>query len=172
MAKKKNYFIEEEERFVIPQINHSSTGLIRKKEGFKKSKVVSPYHGTNVLDNKSYVDNSGSVNVDYNYDYLRENKQFNKISDEELIKRHGTKYYEFNFLNKNEHNDYYGGSDYTNKKKTTVDEVKNKKSFGFIDDIDSIEEEPVVVEQKVEDTKDNQNYEFKLNLSIEELLLE
>jgi S-DNA-T family DNA segregation ATPase FtsK/SpoIIIE len=165
MAKKKSFFIEEEERFVIPQINHTLTGLITKKEGFKKSKVVSPYHGTNVLDNKSYVDNSGSVNVDYNYDYLRENK---KISDEELIKRHGTKYYEFNFLNKEEHNDYYGGSNYNkNKKKTVITEEKEKKTFGFIHGIEDIETEPVVVEKKVE-TKFDENRQFKLNLSIDE----
>lgn len=165
MAKKKDYFIEEEERFVIPQINHSSMGLIRRKEGFKKSKVVSPYHGTNVLDNKSYVDNSGSVNVDSNYDFIRENK---KISDEELIKRHGTKYYEFNILNKNENNDYYGGSDYSNKKKQVIIEEKTKKSFGFINDIDDIEDDIAVVEEVVNENKNDQNYEFKLNLSIDE----
>lgn len=165
MAKKKDYFIEEEERFVIPQINHTTSGLIRKKEGFKKSKVVSPFHGTNVLDNKSFIDNSGAVDVNYGYDFVRENK---KVSDEELIKRHGTKYYEFNFLNKTDNKDLYGGSDYTNKKKTVITQEKPKKSFGFIHGIDEIEEEePVVVEKKVEN-KTDENYEFRLNLSIDE----
>ena len=168
MAKKKDIFFEEEERFVIPQINHTSSGLLRGKQGFKKSKVVSPYHGTNVLDNKSYVDNSGFVNVDSNYDYLRENK---KISDEELIKKHGTKYYEFNFLKKEDNNELYGGSNYGNKNKNKDNVETTKKSFGFIsniDDIENIEEETTVLETNVEEKKNNQNFEFKLNLSIDE----
>ena len=167
MAKKKEFFIEEDERFVIPQINHSTSGLIRKKEGFKKSKVVSPFHGTNVLDNKSYIDNSGSVDVNYGYDFVRENK---KVSDEELIKRHGTKYYEFNFLNKKDNQDLYGGSDYSNKKKSVITEEKPKKSFGFIHGLDELEDEEIVVVEKTEvkPHKNDENYEFKLNLSIDE----
>lgn len=167
MAKKKVVYFEEEERFVIPQITHSTSGLIRKKEGFKKSVVVSPFHGTNVLDNKSYIDNSGSVDVNYGYDFVRETK---KISDEELIKKHGTKYYEFNFLNKNDNEDLYTGSNYSKEKKTVITEEKPKKSFGFIHGIDDLEEEPVVVETPKEPVinKNDQNCEFKLNISIDE----
>lgn len=169
MAKnKKDIFIEEDERFVIPQINHSTSGLIRRKEGFKKSKVVSPFHGTNVLDNKSFIDNSGAVDVNYGYDFVRENK---KVSDEELIKKHGTKYYEFNFLNKHDNQDLYGGSDYSNKRRSVITDEKPKKTFGFIHGIDEVyEEEPAVVEKTVEkkvDKKD-ENYQFKLNLAIDD----
>ncbi|MDE5867788.1 MAG: hypothetical protein K2H02_02480 [Anaeroplasmataceae bacterium] len=88
--KKKIEEIELDEKFEIPQIPVPLDSLIKGKGKFTRSETVSPIHGTHVVDKISYVDNSGKVDVDYGYDFIRDEKH---ISDEELIKRHGTKYY-------------------------------------------------------------------------------
>ncbi|MBO5712275.1 MAG: hypothetical protein J6R47_05490, partial [Acholeplasmatales bacterium] len=167
MAKKKDLVIQNNERFVIPQINHSTVGLMRKKEGFRKSKVASPYHGTNVLDKTSYYDNSGSVDISYNYDFVRE-KNEKHLSDDELIRRHGTKYYEFTILNKDKNEQIYQGAHYKNKEQDTFLESKKRKGFGFIDDLNEYETPNAsVIEQKRQE-KYNQNFEFSLNFGADE----
>ena len=161
MAKKKDLVIQNNERFVIPQINHSTVGLMRKKEGFRKSKVASPYHGTNVLDNVSYYDNSGSVDISYNYDFVRE-KEEKHLSDDELIRRHGTKYYEFGVGKKDRNEEIYLGSDYKNKVNNSITNPKEKKNFSFIDDVDSIVNPEVSVVEKKRQNMYNQNFVFDI----------
>ena len=163
MAKKKDLLIRNDERFIIPQINHSTVGLMRKKEGFKKSKVASPYHGTNVLDNISYYDNSGSIDISYNYDFVRE-KEEKHLSDDELIRRHGTKYYEFTILNKEKNEQIYQGAQYKNKDLNSMLDPKKKKSFGFIDDLNEYEPPIAPILDSNPENKYNQNFEFKLNI--------
>ncbi len=165
---KKNIVIEEVEKFRIPQIDSGTTGLIRKKDGFHKSKVCSPFHGTHVIDKNHFVDNSGSVDVDYNYDFIREEKH---ISDEELERRHGTKYYEFTFLNRGME-DAYAGSDYNKEDKKEEKKKEKKKEFSFITSASELlQEEPVptvVNEEKVEEDYSSPEAEFKLNIEIDE----
>lgn len=96
MKKKNIRKIEFEEEFQIPQISYTLEGLIKGRQKFKRSDIVSPIHGTHVVDKIHYLDNSGKVDIDYGYDFIRDKKH---ISDEEQIKRHGTKYYEFSFVN-------------------------------------------------------------------------
>lgn len=172
MAKKKPILIEEEkEKFVIPQIDFATTGLIKRRNGFQKSKVASPFHGSHVYDRNHFVDNKGSVNVDSNYDFVREDKH---ISDEELIKIHGTKYYEFGFVNKDSENigTLYGGSDYSQPENTTQAKKEVKKEFSFISSVDDmiVEEEPIVdMNQSYEDEDfENPESEFKLNIDIDD----
>ena len=86
-----------EEKFEIPQINYSLDGLIKGKSKFVPSEIASPFHGTNVVDRKHYIDKSGTVDIDNGFDIVRENKH---ISDVEKIKKYGTKYTEFTFVDK------------------------------------------------------------------------
>ncbi len=131
--KKKNKkidIIEFDEKFSIPQISYTLDGLLRGKRKFQRSQTVSPMHGTNVVDRLHYVDNSGKVNVDYGYDYIREKKH---ISDEELIKRHGTKYYEFSYVNKQLTEEEKKGTDYSKKEEIITEKtvIENKTLSTF-----------------------------------------
>ncbi len=130
MKKKKMPTIEIEEKFSIPQITYTLEGLIKGKQKFQRSQIVSPMHGTHVVDRMHYVDNSGKVNVDYGYDYIRDEKH---ISDEELIARHGTKYYEFSYVNKQLTEEEKKGTDYSKKelapKPKPVQENKTLSTF-------------------------------------------
>ena len=131
------YVESEEEKFRIPQIDLGTIGLIRRKDSFKKSKVASPFHGSHVIDRNHYVDNSGAVDIDYHYDFVREDKH---ISDEELERRHGTKYYEFTFVNRDIEG-AYAGSDYSKPTEKKVEAAPKKKGFSFISTADEIVEE-------------------------------
>ena len=69
MKKKKVTEINiKEEKFVIPQISFPLDGIIKGKAKFVPSEIASPFHGTNVVDRKHYIDNSGVVDIDYGYD--------------------------------------------------------------------------------------------------------
>ncbi len=166
---KKNIILEDVEKFRIPQIDSGTIGLIRKKDGFQKSKVCSPIHGTHIVDKNHFVDNSGMIDVDYNYDFIRENKH---ISDEELEKRHGTKYYEFTFINRGME-DAYVGTDYEKEESHSTKKKRNHKEFSFISSVDEafdeIEETPVIVEEQKEEVDyKNPEAEFKLNIEIDD----
>jgi len=165
--KAETIMIEPEEKFRIPQIDSGRIGLIKRKSGFKKSKVCSPIHGTHVLDKRHFVDNSGSVDVDYNYDFVREEKH---ISEEELIKRHGTKYYEFTFVNDIE--EAYGGSDYSKKHKLSQPQPPMKKEFSFISTADEFldgDDEDINIPSVEEEVDyEDEDVEFKINIELDD----
>lgn len=156
MKKKKNIeAIEFDEKFSIPQISYTLDGLLKGKRKFQRSQIVSPMHGTNVVDRMHYVDNSGKVNVDYGYDYIRDKKH---ISDEELIKRHGTKYYEFSYVNNQLTEEEKKGTDYSKKEEAIVEKpiVENKTLSTFFTSSDELS-----------DTDENVNLE-NLDIKIDE----
>lgn len=157
---------DEDEKFYIPQIDYGTTGLIKKKSGFQKSKVCSPFHGTNVLDKVRVVDNKGSIDVD-NYDYIRSDDE-KHLTEEDLIKKYGSKYHEFSILNHND-KEAYIGTDYDKKEEDVKKEVR-KTTFSFIEDLLDDEEEvitPVIENEPEEDIKNPDN-EFKLDISIDD----
>ena len=174
--KKKVEAIEFEEKFTIPQISYTLDGLIKGKTKFQRSEIVSPFHGTNVVDRMHYVDNSGKVDVDYGYDFIRDDKH---ISDEELIERHGTKYYEFSYVNKQLTEEEKRGTDYSKKpEKPVIEPVKENKTLSSffttgeelkneimeeqvaLDPVAPIEEDPVDILDEDSD--------FNIHLSIED----
>ena len=136
MRKKKVTEINiKDEKFVIPQINFPLDGIIKGKAKFVPSEIASPFHGTNVVDRKHYIDNSGVVDIDYGYDYLRDNKH---ISKEEFIKKHGTEYYEFTFLNQQLTEEQKRGSDYSKKKNKDYSNAKKEETdilSNFFEDV-------------------------------------
>lgn len=170
--KKKSIEIKEEvEKFHIPQIAYGSNGLIRKKSGFQKSDVCSPFHGTHVVDRNHFVDNSGTIDVGTGYDFVRDAGQ-KRVSDEELEKKYGTKYYEFTILNSENMEEIYEGSDYSSKEENKKVEQEKIKEFNFIQSTDDLfeeieEEKPVVVEEKPKVDYEQPNAEFVLNIDVD-----
>lgn len=174
MKKKNIRKIEFEEDFKIPQISYTLEGLIKGRQKFKRSDIVSPIHGTHVVDKIHYLDNSGKVDIDYGYDFIREKKH---ISDEEQIKRHGTKYYEFSFVNQQLTEEEKRGSDYTKKNKTVeVAPVKENHTLNsFFVDSDELtslvhEEESYVVTENTPKEVDvfDEDAEFDFHISLED----
>ncbi|MDE7263127.1 MAG: DNA translocase FtsK [Anaeroplasmataceae bacterium] len=177
MRKKKNNLetIELDEKFSIPQISYTLEGLIKGKTKFQRSQIVSPMHGTHVVDRMHYVDNSGKIDVDYGYDYIRDEKH---ISDEELIARHGTKYYEFSYVNKQLTEEEKRGTDYTKKVEQVASEpIKENKTLSTFfttgEDLKNIDE-PIISESPVfEEVPLEQPFsyldedtEFKIHISV------
>ena len=161
MKKKKVIQINfDDENFKIPQINYSLDSIIRGKNKFVPSEIASPFHGTNVVDRKHYIDNSGAVDIDYGYDFLREEKH---ISDEEQIRRHGTKYYEFTFLNDQLTDEQKRGSDYSKKKSKSYEEPKKEQDIlsSFFEDVNELDETNEV------DLFDEEA-DFKINISLDD----
>lgn len=175
MKKKKMPTIEIEEKFSIPQITYTLEGLIKGKQKFQRSQIVSPMHGTHVVDRMHYVDNSGKVNVDYGYDYIRDEKH---ISDEELIARHGTKYYEFSYVNKQLTEEEKKGTDYSKKelapKPKPVQENKTLSTFFTTnEELKKQENEEMPIHVPVFDKEEPVDYldedtEFKIHISVHE----
>lgn len=180
MAKNKNELLDLDDNkpFRIPQIDYTIISALRKKEGFKRSTAYSPIHGSNVVDKTSYVDNAGKVDI-RNYDFIRDEKD-KMVSDEELIAKYGTKYFEFTTIDKLKDKDLYGGVDY-NKKNSENNTNKDKKeekddsSFLFISNVNDLleeekEEDVTVVESnEVEENNiNNETSEFKLNINVDD----
>ena len=163
-----------DEKFQIPQVFRETKSLLRRKDVFEREDVASPFHGSNILDKRLSSDAAGSVDVDYGYDYAR-NKEDKHISDEELIKRHGTKYYEFTILNKDSVEEIKAGSEYNKPKPKEVEKISKTKMFSFIEDegkLDDIKEEAILEQQRQEE-KVTQDYndseaEFKLNIELDD----
>ena len=96
-----------EEKFKIPQIDARYEGLKKTKPGFERTIAASPYFGSKVKDKILVPDNKGTVDVDKAYDAFRP-KTEKHISDEELIRQHGTKYYDFKILNEQKREEVLG----------------------------------------------------------------
>ena len=107
MKKKKNnnILIEDDEKFVIYQMSYNT--FTDPDSKFRPSQVCSPYFGTRVLDRTAYTDNKGIRDIDSNYDYARKDDE-KHLSEEDIIKKRGSKYYEFQILNNDKIAEYAG----------------------------------------------------------------
>ena len=162
------------EKFQITQVFRETQSLLRRKDKFEREDVASPFHGSNVLDRAIKSDAAGQVDVDYGYDYIR-NKEDKHISDEELIRRHGTKYYEFPILNKDSFEEISEGAEYDKPKEVEAKQKPKGKMFSFIEDesnLDQIKEEAIkaeaLKEEKIEEDFNDSNAEFKLNIELDD----
>ena len=156
-----------DEKFEIPQINFTLDGIIKGKSKFVPSEIASPFHGTNVVDRKHYIDNSGAVDIDNGYDFLRENKH---ISDEEKIKKYGTKYTEFTFVDKILTEEEKRGSDYSKKANKEYNKPVEKEDIlsSFFEDVNEIEEDVNMPQDLEEVNIDDETAEFKINISLDD----
>ena len=124
-----------DDKFIIYQIEKPLINTGKRK--FKPSKVASPFFGSHISDKRAFTDNSGSLDIDYGYDYVRKTDE-KHISEEELIEKHGTKYYEFGINDSK-------GLDASPK----VEEVK-EESTAFITSLDDFIAEEVITEDEEE----------------------
>ncbi len=123
-----------EEEFVIYQLDRVVVNPGEKK--FVPSKVCSPFFGTKVSDKTVFHDNAGDIDVDYGYDYIR-NKEDKHISEEELIKRHGSKYYEFDILDVSNVEELKGTAT-EELQKNTNEEDSISSGSSFIESVDDV----------------------------------
>ena len=167
--KKKEVFIEDEERFSIIQVYRPNEHL-RKTNEFKPSKVASPIFGSKVADRQAYIDNAGSRDLALDYDYARKEKD-KHMSKEDLIKKYGTEYYEFEILNNEKARELAGGG-YEDRLEETEKQIHEKEEeerkteapmfeglMSSYSDLDELEKVDV----------SNEDSEFRINIDMDEI---
>lgn len=173
-----------EEKFKIPQIDAKYEGLKKTKPGFERTIAASPYFGSKVKDKLLIPDNKGTVDVDKAYDAFRP-KGSKHISDEELIKKHGTRFYDFKILNENKREEVLGVKYEEEKVEEEVVEETDDLSFRKVEPTEShiyykeneeikrpnislnnVEESKVII-PKVENAVKEEKPEIKLNLGFD-----
>ncbi len=164
--KNKNETSMTKSKFFIPQIDESYEGLKKAKPAFKKSAIGSVFFGSQVADVIAYKDNAGNVDIKKAYDAFRPTNE-KRISEEELIKEHGTKYYEFQMLSNKSREEAFGTIYENNNSHNNNSNVKKDQKIGFSfvqtkDEFTSFEPKNV----KVEDSKPI-NLEFNIDLDDE-----
>ena len=168
---KKNILIEDDEKFIIYQMSYGN--ITDPDDKFRPSQVCSPYFGSKVLDRKAFIDNKGQTDVDFNYDYARREDE-KHLTDEDIIKRYGSEYHEFQILN-NQKIAEYANVKLTNPDEdmaNTIIEPEKKIEDSFISSIEDIMEDESL-EAPVETTDDNdddyldENINIKINIDTE-----
>lgn len=166
-SKKKKPVLENvKTRFVIPQIEDSLAGLKTSRGSFKKSEFASSLYGSGIKDVSTYHDNaSEGIDVKKAYDNYR-SKENKKISEEELMKKYGTKFPEFQQISLDTAKEVYG-------EKITVNKVKHQEakeapvSFSFIKDKEAYEAKEEILEptqeQPVINNESNDDSGFSFN---------
>jgi len=168
--KKQDIVIEDDEKFIIPQVYRPNEHL-RKANEFKPSKVASPIFGSRVADRQAYIDNAGSRDLALDYDYARKDED-KHLSREDLIKKYGNEYYEFDILNNEKARELAGGG-YEDRLEETEAELKEKDLknqqkeapmfSGMMSSFDDLDE----LEKPVDIT--DPNAEFKINIDFDEI---
>ncbi len=169
MRKKKNEFIEEEEKFQIFQMTYDRP-FDPSKVAFRPSKVASPFFGSRVVDRSVTRDTKGRVDVVSGYDFAR--KESDKKFDEEAeIEKYGTSFHEFKELT-NKKAAELAGSTYTDPK-TDTKETKNEEirdiKTSFVSSIDEVLNDDTL-EEEIEEEADitDEEMEFKLEIKVDE----
>lgn len=160
------------EKFHIPQIEPEYEGLKKIKPGFEKTIAASPFYGSRVKDNIKVRDNSGQINVDKAYDAFRP-KNEKHISDEELIRKYGTKYYDFQMLNEKKRQEAYGTVYEDEKPKATpaVEEPieEPQPSFSFVEEYEPLEKpEDEATEEETKEIYEELKSSLHLDLSLDD----
>ena len=95
--KNKNLFEIEVEDFKIYQVYRPKEHVFGRNR-YISSTVASPYFGSQVVDKQTYVDVTGTANIDEGLDFVRKPED-KHLSKEDLIKKYGTEFYEYQILN-------------------------------------------------------------------------
>ena len=168
--KKNEIIIEDDEKFTIIQVYRPNEHL-RKSNEFKPSKVASPIFGSKVADRQAYYDNAGSRDLALDYDYARKDKD-KHMSKEDLIKKYGTEYYEFDILDNKKARELAGGG-YEDRIEETEKQIAEKEIQAqkeeapmfnsFMSDYSDLDEL-----EKEADVNDS-NAEFKINIDFDQI---
>ena len=156
--------LDDEEKFEIYQLTEQFKFNLKKNE-FRATPVASPAYGTRIDDKAVFTDNAGKIDVDMSYDYVRKDEE-KHISEDEIIKKYGTKYYEFNILNHEKAKEFLGGDDPGLKEKQVPKKLSPKKKplSLFEEDADDFLQEDIKEEVKVDETE----REFAINLEVDD----
>ena len=175
MKKKKIKEIEyipllmDEEPFVIYQLSGGFKFQLKKNE-FRPTPIVSMAYGTQVDDEAIFIDNAGQVDVDMGYDYIRKEED-KHLSEDEIVKRYGHKYYEFQMLDNDKAREILGGDPGLKKKEDMPKEEKKKKGLSlFEEDIDEFLEDKVEEDKPIEEIKEEPEEErsFEVHIDVDE----
>jgi hypothetical protein len=157
-----------EEPFEIYQLTEKFKFNARKNE-FHGIQVASPDYGSQIDDEPVDPDNAGKIDIDQGYDYIR--KQDEKhISEEEIIKKYGTKYYESQMLDHEKAKEFFGGESPELKKPVEAPKPeKKKKALSLFEEDfnDFITEDKLKVEEAVlpkEEDVEEPDLELDLNV--------
>ena len=174
--KKKEIFLEDDDNFVIYQMSFPKE-VNKHGNTFTPSKVASPMRGSKVPNRIVYTDNKGQRDVEYNYDYAR-NENDKKLTEEDEIKRFGRKYHEFQILN-NEEISKIAGVDITSsedlEKESGVKVVDKKKKIdsnnSFVSNVkDVMDELNIKDDEKKDDLDDVETFTINISESSDEEL--
>lgn len=155
--KQEEILIEDnDENFEIFQ-EYRADEHIAERRKFRPTQVASPYFGTHVADKKSFIDNSGYNDVDDAYDYLRD-EEAKHLSKEDVIKKHGSEYYEFQILD-NEKLKEIGGGEYDDSKLQKIKPKQVNRSTM----LDSLISSDVSELEDFEEKEDNLSLDFDNN---------
>ena len=123
-------------RFEIPQISDTYDGLKKKKVEFTPKEYASALYGTGVKDKASFYDVANEkIDIARTYDNFRD-KDKRKMTDEEMIKRYGSKYPEFAKINLETAKEVYGEEITINKKEKVSVKEEKIKGFSFVKDVE------------------------------------
>lgn len=170
MKKKKQNEIEiDVEDFKIHQVYRPKEHNFSQKQ-YQKGVVASPFFGSQVLDKQTYVDNTGIGNLDEGLDFVRKPED-RHLSDEDLIKKYGTKYYDYNVLTNEKINKITGYETKTEIRTKTIDNKKEhrikKTKLSFIETLDDLNHDNNNPEEIVkEENNFDQEKEFKVNIKV------
>ncbi|MGL4950008.1 MAG: DNA translocase FtsK [Anaeroplasmataceae bacterium] len=130
---KKKILSNKPESYRIPQIDVAYEGLKKSRDSYKKTVIGSPLFGSAVKDTILVNDISKVTDIDVRqtYDSFRD-KNEKKITDEEIIAKHGTKYYEFDIINEETRKAVYG-DDITPLKRRDLENQTHNKVTGTTD---------------------------------------
>lgn len=167
MKKKKNndLLLEDDEKFVIYQMSYNK--FTDPDSKFRPSQVCSPIFGSKILDRTAYTDNKGSRDVDYHYDYARKDDE-KHLTDEDIEKRFGSKYHEFEILD-NKKIAEYAGVTLTDPEEEMENEVipPKKEENSFISSIEDIMEDDSLEEETKEEVDDYLDQDINININID-----
>ena len=170
--KKKNIdnFEIDVEDFKIFQVYRPKEHLFG-RQNYIKGTVASPYFGSQVLDRQTYIDNTGTANVDEGLDFVRKEED-KHLSKEDLIKKYGTEYYEYQILNNKKIDEITGYETKVEFRHKTTDkkkEAEKKSKLSFIEDIEEFNNEVEVENVKLEDNIFDEEKDFNISITEEDI---
>lgn len=178
--KRKKIIFEDDQKFQIPQVYRPREHM-KDDKTYHPSAVASPFHGSNVVDRQTFLDNSGTINIDEPLDYARKDED-KHLSKEDLVKKYGTEFYEFDILDNEKIAQAQRFDDKKIDKKHELGTAKEityssaeerKKAEGdyrfnsFITSLDDLDKDIIApATPEVKETPEEE--EFKINVEVDE----
>lgn len=140
--------------FIIPEIEETEVKISEEvSSSFRRSRIVTPSAGSKASDKIVYPTNEDEIDVIKRYEPFRKKKL---ISEEELKKRYGTKYYEF-LVNIDDEDEFVDDEKSASDLKQAIIEEKEDESISMesiednneVDEIEIINDDIEIVEEEI-----------------------